>query len=45
VFIANLQPATLMGLRSEGMALAVQSGKKLSLIRPESPAPNGAQVS
>ncbi len=45
VFVANLKPAKLMGLVSEGMVLAAQSGDTLSLIAPDAAMQNGAQVS
>jgi methionyl-tRNA synthetase len=45
VFVANLKPATLMGLASEGMVLAAQKGRKLVLLAPSDAIPPGAKVS
>ncbi len=42
--VSNLKPAKIMGLKSEGMLLAAKMGKKLVLMRPESPIENGAPV-
>jgi methionyl-tRNA synthetase len=42
--VANLKPAKLMGLVSEGMVLAAKSGKKLFLIRPSAEVKNGSAV-
>jgi methionyl-tRNA synthetase len=42
--VANLKPATIMGLLSEGMLLAAKDKKGLSLMRPESPKKSGASV-
>ncbi len=42
--VANLKPAKIMGLVSQGMLLAAKMGKKLSLLRPESKMENGASV-
>jgi methionyl-tRNA synthetase len=42
--VANLKPAKLMGLISEGMVLAAKSGKKLSLIQPSIEVKNGSAV-
>lgn len=44
VVVANLKPAKLMGIRSEGMVLAAKMGDTLSLIQPDSPIPPGATV-
>jgi methionyl-tRNA synthetase len=44
VVVANLKPAKLMGIRSEGMVLAAKLGDTLSLIQPDSPIPAGATV-
>ncbi len=43
--VANLKPAKLMGLRSEGMLLAARDEGGLSLLRPESPKIPGTKVS
>ncbi|MBD3318006.1 MAG: methionine--tRNA ligase subunit beta, partial [Chitinivibrionales bacterium] len=45
VFVANLKPAKLMGLTSEGMVLAAQKGKKLVLLVPDGDIRAGAKVS
>lgn len=45
VFLANLKPAKIMGLQSEGMVLAAIKGKKLSLIQPDKVINAGAAVS
>ena len=43
--VANLKPAKLMGMKSEGMLLAAKDGDGLSLLRPESPKTAGTVVS
>ena len=48
VVVANLEPATIRGVRSEGMILAgsVEGDEKtVSIVAPERPVPNGARVS
>ena len=42
--VANLKPAKLMGMKSEGMLLAAKDADGLSLIRPESPKANGTPI-
>ena len=42
--VANLKPAKIMGLLSEGMLLAAKDKEGLSLIRPESPKRSGTKV-
>ncbi len=42
--VANLKPAKLMGMVSEGMVLAAKDEKGLSLIRPESPKKAGTPI-
>ncbi len=42
--VANLKPAKLMGLKSEGMILAARDKKGLALIRPETPKKEGSDV-
>lgn len=42
--VANLKPATIKGLLSQGMLLAAKDKQGLSLIRPESPRMSGALV-
>ena len=43
--MANLKPAKLMGMLSEGMLLAAKDKNGLSLLRPESPKEAGTKVS
>jgi methionyl-tRNA synthetase len=43
--VANLKPAKLMGMLSEGMLLAVKDEDGLSLIRPEKSKKNGTKIS
>ena len=42
--VANLKPAKLMGMKSEGMLLAAKDENGLSLIRPEAPKTNGTSI-
>lgn len=42
--VANLKPAKLMGMKSEGMLLAAKDADGLSLIRPETPKTNGTKI-
>ncbi len=42
--VANLKPAKLMGLKSEGMLLAAKDSNGLSLIRPETPKTAGTPI-
>jgi len=44
VVVANLQPAKLMGVESQGMVLAASDDGKPVLLHPESPVPNGTRV-
>ncbi len=44
VVVANLEPATIRGVRSEGMLLAAKSGKDLRLLGPDGPVEPGAEV-
>ena len=44
VVVANLKPATLMGVESRGMVLAANDGQALTLVRPEAALPPGSQV-
>lgn len=44
VVIANLEPATIRGIRSEGMLLAASEGAELRLVAPDGPIPPGAGV-
>ncbi len=43
--VANLKPAKLMGLKSEGMLLASKDSSGLCLITPEKPKVNGTPIS
>jgi len=43
--VANLKPAKLMGLKSEGMLLAAKDANGLCLIRPEKPKIVGTPIS
>ena len=45
VVVANLEPATLRGVTSEGMLLAASEGEKLTVLVPEREIPSGAKVS
>jgi len=44
VVVANLQPATLRGVESQGMLLAASSGDALTLVRPDAEIAAGAVV-
>lgn len=44
VVVANLKPAKLRGVLSQGMLLAASDGEKLALLRPESEVKDGAKV-
>ena len=44
VAVANMEPATVRGVTSDGMLLAAQSGEIVSLISPEKPLANGAKI-
>ena len=44
VIVANLKPAKLMGIESQGMILAASKGDTLSLISPDKDTPPGAVV-
>ncbi len=44
VVVANLQPAKLMGVESQGMVLAASLDGKPVLLHPEVPVPNGTRV-
>ncbi len=45
VVITNLEPATIMGIRSEGMLLAAIDGDTISIISPDKDVSPGADVS
>jgi methionyl-tRNA synthetase len=44
VMITNLKPATIRGVRSEGMLLAAIDDKRTVLVRPETDVPSGSPV-
>ena len=44
VVVANLKPATLKGVESQGMLLAAKSGKELSLLTIDAELPPGSKV-
>jgi methionyl-tRNA synthetase len=44
VVVANLQPATIRGIESNGMLLAASKGKTLRLVMPDGPIDTGAKV-
>ncbi len=44
VIVANLKPATIFGVKSNGMILAASDQDKLTLITPEGPIDNGSKV-
>lgn len=43
--VANLKPAKLMGMLSEGMLMAAKDENGLSLLRPEAPKKTGTKIS
>lgn len=43
--VANLKPAKLMGIESQGMVLAAKDSTGLKLVRPESARENGTKIS
>lgn len=45
VIVTNLEPATIRGVKSEGMLLAAEEGKQLALLTPEKDLPAGTQIS
>lgn len=44
IVVANLKPAELRGIKSEGMILAASSGDDVVLLEPEQDIKNGAKV-
>ncbi len=44
VIVANLEPATLMGVESNGMVLAASEGNDLALVVLDRDVPSGAKV-
>ncbi len=45
VIVTNLEPATIRGVKSEGMLLAAEEGRRLALLTPEKDLPAGTQIS
>ncbi len=44
VVVANLQPAKLMGIESQGMVLAGEGGQGLGVVMPDRDLPPGSKV-
>ena len=44
VVVANLKPALLRGIESQGMVLAASDGSSMALLSPERPVPPGSLV-
>lgn len=44
VIVANLEPAVIRGVQSQGMLLAASSGEALTILTPEQAISSGAQV-
>jgi methionine--tRNA ligase beta chain len=44
IVVANLAPAMLRGVESQGMVLAASDGERVVLARPDTPVTPGAQV-
>ncbi len=44
IVITNLEPATIMGVRSEGMLLAAQDGDKVTALVPDKDVKEGSRV-
>ena len=44
VIVANLEPAVLRGVESQGMLLAVQDGTEVKVIQPETDVTPGSKV-
>jgi methionyl-tRNA synthetase len=45
VVVANLKPAKIRGVESNGMLLAAKAGKSLVVVTPEDDIPSGAEIS
>jgi methionyl-tRNA synthetase len=45
IIVTNLEPATIRGVKSEGMLLAAEGNGKLALLTPEKDLPAGTQIS
>lgn len=44
IVAANLEPRMLMGLESQGMALAASDGETIALLMPDKDIPSGATI-
>ncbi|MFB6226699.1 MAG: hypothetical protein ABEH89_00040 [bacterium] len=44
VVVTNLEPAEIRGEKSEGMLLAADAERHISLVQPDKAVPNGTQV-
>ena len=44
IIVTNLEPATIRGVKSEGMLLAAEEGNKLALLTPETDLPAGTPI-
>jgi len=44
IVVANLEPAKLRGVDSQGMVLAASDGDRVVLLRPDDPVTPGATV-
>ena len=44
IVVNNLEPAVIRGVESNGMMLAASDGELLTVVVPERPIPDGAQV-
>ena len=44
IVVANLEPAVLRGVQSDGMLLAAQDGSKVVILTPEKPVAPGSPV-
>ena len=44
IVVNNLEPATIRGIQSNGMVLAVNAGDRIVLLTPDREVPPGAQV-
>ena len=45
VVVANLEPAVLRGVESQGMLLATRDGERIVVLGPDAPVPPGGKVS
>lgn len=44
IVVTNLEPATIRGIKSEGMLLAAEDGARLALLTPEKDLPAGTEI-